>query len=55
MDTTTFILPKELAEANAEIARRDGHAPSDVIRTALEIYAERARANSPTWSSHGSG
>lgn len=40
--STTLTLPDELAETYAEIARRDGRTVDDVVRTALEIYAERA-------------
>jgi len=31
-----------LVETVDEIARHDGRSPADVVRTALEIYAERA-------------
>lgn len=40
--STTLTLPDELAETYAEIARRDGRTLADVVRTALEVYAERA-------------
>jgi len=37
-------LPKTLISALAEIARRDGRSQDDVMRTALEVYAERVAA-----------
>ena len=40
--STTLTLPDELAETYAEIARRHGRSLDDVVRTALESYAERA-------------
>lgn len=43
--TTTLALPTTLKEAVAEVARCDGRTEADVIRTAVEIYVERLRAD----------
>lgn len=42
--TITVDLPKTLIAALAEIARRDGRSQDDVMRTAIEVYAERVTA-----------
>lgn len=52
MDTTTLTLPRDLMETVDEIARCDGRTPADVVRTALEIYAERA---APRLRTNGAG
>lgn len=52
MDTTILTLPKDLMETVDEIARCDGRTPADVVRTALEIYAERA---APRLRTNGAG
>ncbi len=52
MDTTTLTLPRDLMETVDEIARCDGRSPTDVVRTALEIYAERA---APRLRTNGAG
>ena len=41
MDTTTLTLPKDLMDTVDEIARRHGRSHADVVRTAIEVYAER--------------
>lgn len=54
--STTLTLPDELAETYAEIARRRGTTPTELMRDALEEFAEQSlaeangvKAPAPSW------